>query len=347
MEQIVVAMQRQSVVLLLQQPDLMPKLVPPERVLVLLSTCKRARAALIGLQDCEEQQSAQPGGLHVILECTREDKRRHWLQVARGANIASDFLRFRSAQVELRVSSVGQLKILCEGMAKALSLGWSGLHVLKLLFLEPLTPPSRRIYRVLFQQHQTLAGMRCHRQTAGSGWVESLSEDDDSPFFARVQADQVQELGNVLKRMPNLVSLDLAGGFMGDAGMEKLGGILSACDTQKRGDGGTMRLRRLNVCLNNLSNRFCCFRACCLSLSCFLQIVHYVAIAAIDVAIASAAYTLTRAYVHEHRGFAAVSATLKCFGALEELDVGGNLVTDEALRALGRSLAQLSYVPLR
>ena len=50
----------------------------------------------------------------------------------------------------------------------------------------------------------------------------------ESPFFERLAAGDVERLARVLARMPNLESLDLAGGFMGNEAAEVLCSSLAA-----------------------------------------------------------------------------------------------------------------------
>ena len=115
----------------------------------------------------------------------------------------------------------------------------------------------------------------------------------ESPFFERLAAGEVERLARVLARMPNLESLDLAGGFMGNEAAEVLCSSLAAeagrglslsvggwlyrlkymydntththtrarahthtnTHTHTHTGGEGLRLKRLNLCLNDLSER--------------------------------------------------------------------------------------------
>ena len=255
--------------LLLQRVgDLLPRLAPPERVVALLATNGAVRRALL-------QQGLPPPGtsrarvqardaLGVVLEC-----KRHWQP--EDVACVPDFLRFREMRVELRVLHRRQLRVVCASLSSALESGWAGVREFKLSILEPLTPSSRRAYRILFRQHEALNSMQRHRKTAGEGWYEERVPDDDgeSPFFSRLCAADVEMLGGVLARMPNLECLDLAGAFMGDDAAEVLCARLAAgarlasaeareCGERTRAVG--LRLKRLNLCLNDLSERSCPLR---------------------------------------------------------------------------------------
>jgi small nuclear ribonucleoprotein (snRNP)-like protein len=143
----------------LLQQDLLMRLVPPERVVLLLATSADVRSAI--LTACDHH-------LNVVLECKRS-----WQ-----GQLPPDFSKYRGARVELRVSHLCQLRVVCDCLASALASGWAGVRQFQLRILETRTLSSRRLYRILFRQHEALRDMQRYRKTAGVGWCEESVPDD-------------------------------------------------------------------------------------------------------------------------------------------------------------------------
>ncbi len=157
-----------KMLLLLLQQDLLPRMVPPERLVLLLATSADVRSAI--LTAC-----AQAHHLGVVLECKRS-----WQ-----GQLPPDFSRYRGARVELRVSHLCQLRVVCDCLASAMESGWAGVREFKLRILETRTLSSRRLYRILFRQHEALRNMQQYRKTAGVGWCEE-SVPDDGNYISKV-----------------------------------------------------------------------------------------------------------------------------------------------------------------